>query len=179
MRAATVLEPVETPAATTGAALLDGATMSSAVASQGHAAYSLVFVARAAVVAASTFVCAAAGILAQELLTAPALAGSRSMTGSVVGLVGALLSVVVGLLVWQSYGLFIGQQSDLDALGRALARMRYVLGSFGGEAASARDPAQTDPAGQGAIVARPRKRSAEHRLRSCASGRARDARCSG
>jgi hypothetical protein len=137
MRAATVLRRMEPPAAKTKPAIFEEAEKNSEVASQGHAAYSPVFVARAAVVAASTFVCAVAGILAQELLTAPALAGSRSMTGSVVGLVGALLSVVVGLLVWQSYGLFIGQQSDLDALGRALARMRYVLGSFGGEAAPA------------------------------------------
>ena len=105
---------------------------------QFTAAYSLVFVARAAIIALSTFMSALAGMLAQGRMTASTIAESKSMTGSVVGLVATLSSVVVGLLVWQSYGLFNSQQSDLATLGRSAARMHYFLSPFGPEASAAR-----------------------------------------
>ena len=107
-------------------------------ASQFSAAYSVVFVARAAIIALSTFMSALAGMLAQGQMTAPMIADSKSMTGSIVGLVATLLSVVVGLLVSQSYGLFSSQQSDLATLGRLVARMNYLLSPFGPEADAAR-----------------------------------------
>ena len=106
--------------------------------SQFAAAYSLVFVARAAIIALSTFMSALAGMLAQGQMTASTIAESKSMTTSIVGLVATLLSVVVGLLVWQSYGLFNSQQSDLATLGRLVARMNYLLSPFGPEADAAR-----------------------------------------
>ncbi len=105
---------------------------------QFAATYSLVFVARAAIIALSTFMSALAGTLAQGQMTASTIAESKSMTGSVVGLVATLLSVVVGLLVSQSYGLFNSQQSDLATLGRLVARMNYLLSPFGPEADAAR-----------------------------------------
>lgn len=106
-------------------------------ASQEHAAYSPVFVARAATVAVSTFVSALFGIAVQRFLGPSYVADARIMTTSVVGLVATLLAVVVGLLVSTSYGLFNSQQSDLETIVRSVARMRFVLRHFGAEAETA------------------------------------------
>ena len=77
---------------------------------QEHAAYSLVFVARAAIVAVSTLASALLGISAQQFLGPSCVAEAGSMTNSVVGLVATLLAV---------------------------ARMRFVLRHFGPEAEAA------------------------------------------
>ena len=82
-----------------------------------HDAYSMVFVIRASIGALATFVFALTGILVQWLLTASYMAESRSMITSVVELVATLLSVVIGLLIWTSYGQFNTQQSDVETLG--------------------------------------------------------------
>lgn len=111
----------------TAAMAKDPATNVDRFAMQEHAAYSLVFVARAAIVAVSTLASALLGIAAQQFLGPSYVAEARSMTNSVVGLIATLLSVVVGLLVSQSYGLFNSQQSDLATLGRLVARMNYLL----------------------------------------------------
>ncbi len=101
-------------------------------------AYSMVFVIRAAIGAFATFLSALIGILAQWLVTASYIAESRSMITSVVGLVATLLSVVIGLLVWTSYGQFNTQQSDVETLGRSIARLDFYLRKLGPKAAAAR-----------------------------------------
>ncbi len=103
-----------------------------------HDAYSMVFVIRASIGALATFVFALTGILAQWLVTASYIAESRSMITSVVGLVATLLSVVIGLLVWTSYGQFNTQQSDVETLGRSIARLDFFFRQLGPEAAAAR-----------------------------------------
>ena len=103
-----------------------------------HDAYSIVFVIRASIGALATFVFALTGILAQWLVTASYIAESRSMITSVVGLVATLLSVVIGLLVWTSYGQFSTQQSDVETLGRSIARLDFFFRQLGPEAAAAR-----------------------------------------
>jgi hypothetical protein len=121
------------------ASAMGAVTNGEAIAARGrsHTVYSLVFLVRATVVAVSTFMCALAGILAHWPLAPAVLEQSKSMTGSVVGLVATLLSVVVGLLVSQSYGLFNTHQSDLATLGRSVARIRYLLSPFGPQADAA------------------------------------------
>ena len=71
----------------------------------------LVFVYRAALVGFAAFAAALIGFGLQELLPADYLATSKSMIGSIVGLIASLLSIVLGLLVWTSHGQFIGQQT--------------------------------------------------------------------
>jgi len=115
----------------------DPATNVDRFAMQEHAAYSLVFVAPAAIVAVSTLASALLGISAQQFLGPSYVAEARSMTNSVVGLVATLLAVVVGLLVSTSYGLFNSQQTDLETIVRSVARMRFVLRHFGPEAEAA------------------------------------------
>ena len=121
----------------TAAMAKDPATNVDRFAVQEHAAYSLVFVARAAIVAVSTLASALLGIAAQQFLGPSYVAEARSMTNSVVGLVATLLAVVVGLLVSTSYGLFNSQQTDLETIVRSVARMRFVLRHFGPEAEAA------------------------------------------
>jgi len=98
---------------------------------------SMVFVTYSATAAFATLISALAGILVQWLLTASYIAESRSMVSSVVGLVGTLVSVVIGLLVWTSYGLFNAQQSDLEVVGRSVARLHFALRQFGPQAVTA------------------------------------------
>jgi hypothetical protein len=94
----------------------------------------MVFVYRAAIVALATFVSATAGFGLQWLLPAAYVADSKGMIGSVVGLVAALLSIVLGLLIWTSYGLFAEQQSQLLTVGAALIRFDCALKGYGPEA---------------------------------------------
>ena len=115
----------------------DPATNVERFAVQEHAAYSLVFVARAAIVAVATLSSALLGIAAQQFLGPSYVAEARSMTNSVVGLVATLLAVVVGLLVSTSYALFNSQQTDLETIVRSVARMRFVLRKFDPEAKAA------------------------------------------
>src|SRR5215831_4851318 len=87
---------------------------------------SMVSVTYSVTAALATLVSALVGILVQWLLTASYIAESRNMVSSVVGLVGTLVSVVIGLLVWTSYGLFNVQQSDLEVVGRSVARLHFA-----------------------------------------------------
>ena len=98
----------------------------------------MVFVYRAAIVAFATFVSAMAGFGLQWLLPGAYVADSKGMIGSVVGLVAALLSIVLGLLIWTSHGLFAEQQSQLLTVGAALIRFDYALKAYGPEAAGGR-----------------------------------------
>jgi hypothetical protein len=98
----------------------------------------MVFVYRAAIVAFASFVSAIAGFGLQWLLPVAYIADSKGMIGSVVGLVAALLSIVLGLLIWTSHGLFVEQQSQLLTVGAALIRFDYALKGYGPEAADGR-----------------------------------------
>ena len=98
----------------------------------------MVFVYRAAIVAFATFVSAIAGFGLQWFLPAAYVADSKGMIVSVVGLVAALLSIVLGLLIWTSHGLFAEQQSQLLTVGAALIRFDYALKGYGPEAAGGR-----------------------------------------
>jgi hypothetical protein len=98
----------------------------------------MVFVCRAGIVAFATFVSGMAGFALQWLLPAAYVADSKGMIGSVVGLVGALLSIVLGLLIWTSHGLFADQQSQLLTVGAALIRFDFALKAYGSEAIAGR-----------------------------------------
>ena len=60
------------------------------------------------------------------------------MVGSVVGLVASLLSLVLSLLIWTSYGLFTTQQSQLQTLGRSIIQLDFALSGYGSEALQGR-----------------------------------------
>ena len=83
----------------------------------------LIFVYRAAFVGLAAFGAALVGFGLQEVLPAAYLATSKSMIGSIVGLIASLLSIVLGLLVWTSHGQFISQQTQLQTIAVAALQL--------------------------------------------------------
>ena len=105
---------------------------------EGTEAKQMTFFYRAAAVALLTFLCSLAGIIMQHVLPGSDVSDAQTMTGHVVVLVGSMLSVVLGLLVWHSHGLFNDQQSKLHALASTITHLNFILIRIGPEAAPAR-----------------------------------------
>ena len=95
---------------------------------------SLIFVYRAAIVAAAAFVSALAGFGVHSMLPAGYAAESKGMIGSVVGLVASLLSLVLSLLIWTSYALRTTQESQLQTIAGSIIELDFVLKAYGFEA---------------------------------------------
>jgi hypothetical protein len=94
-------------------------------------------VARALIVALLTFMSALLGFFVQWLL--PAQHEADAVTGSIIGLVTLLLALVLGLLVWMSYGLYATQSSESQTLGPLILKLDFVLEQYGPEACRGRD----------------------------------------
>jgi hypothetical protein len=99
---------------------------------------SMIFVYRAAIVALATFASALIGFGVQWILPAAYAVEAKGMTGSIVGLVASLLSLVLGLLIWTSHGLFTTQQSQLQTIVRSGIILDFTLKEYGAETARAR-----------------------------------------
>jgi hypothetical protein len=80
----------------------------------------MMFVRRAAIVSLVPFASALAGFGLQWLLPAAYVSDSKGIIGSVVGLDATLLTLVLGLLIWTSHGLFTAQQAQLQTIGRSI-----------------------------------------------------------
>ena len=91
----------------------------------------MIFVHRAAIVAAASFVSALAGFGAHWMLPAAYVVESKGMVGSVVGLVASLLSLVLSLLIRTSHGLCTAQQSQLQTIASSIIRLDFVLKAYG------------------------------------------------
>jgi high-affinity Fe2+/Pb2+ permease len=94
----------------------------------------MIFVYRAAVVAFAAFVSALVGFGLQQLLPAAYIADAEGMIGSIVGLVALLLSLVLGLLISTSHGPFTAHHSQMQTVGRSIARLDMTLKAYGPEA---------------------------------------------
>lgn len=90
-------------------------------------------VVKTALVALLTFASSMMGFLVQWLIPAQHIADSRGAIGSVVGLVTLLLALVLGLLIWTSYGVFTTQQSEAQTLGSAIMQLDLALENYGPE----------------------------------------------
>jgi hypothetical protein len=95
-------------------------------------------VARAAFVAISAFACAMAGLLLQLAIPAHVVADGRGAVGSVIGVVALLIALVLGLLIWTSYGVFAAQQAESQTLGVTTLQLDYLLEQYGPEATPGR-----------------------------------------
>ena len=99
----------------------------------------------ALLVAALMFVSGSAGLFLQsrvaEVYTADR---SRDMIGGVCGLVGLLLALVLGLLVWTGYGVFTTQQTELQTLTAKALEFDLEMRQYGPEAKHAREILRTD-----------------------------------
>ena len=92
-------------------------------------------VAGAAVVALLTFMSGLLGFFVQWLLPAQHFADKNGVNGSIIGLVTLLLALVLGLLVWMSYG----QSRQSQSLGPLILKLDRVLEQYGPEARRGRD----------------------------------------
>jgi hypothetical protein len=96
----------------------------------------MVFLYRAAIVSLVTFAFALVGFGLEGVLPAAYVAASKGMIGSVVGLDATLLALVLGLLIWTAHGQFMGQQAELQTIGRAIVLLDIALTGYGPEAAA-------------------------------------------
>jgi hypothetical protein len=95
--------------------------------------------ATALVVALLIFMSGLLGFFAQWLLPAQHLADANGVTGSIIGLVSLLLALILGLLVWMSYGLYTNQKSESQSLGPLILQLDFALQQYGPEARRGRD----------------------------------------
>ena len=73
-------------------------------------------------------------ILPEEHITG----GSREMIAAVVGLLTLLCALVTGLLVWTAYGVYAGQNTQIQALASKVMQLDLALSDYGPEANAAR-----------------------------------------
>jgi hypothetical protein len=86
---------------------------------------------RAVVVACFIFAGAIVGSLLQWLLPTHHLADAKSAISMVQALMTLLLAVVLGLLVWTSYGVYSQQQSEALTLGTQILQLDLTLDRLG------------------------------------------------
>lgn len=95
--------------------------------------------ARTVMVALLTFVSGLLGFLLQWLLPTQHVADAKGMIGSIIGLVTLLLALVLGLLVWTSYGVYTNQNTVSQSLGPLILKLDYALDQYGPAASHGRD----------------------------------------
>lgn len=93
---------------------------------------------RFAVIVAVTFASSMAGLVIQMLLPVQIMTESRGAIGGIVGLITLLLALVLGLLIWASYGVFSTQISEAQSLGPSVLELDLALKRYGPETAQGR-----------------------------------------
>jgi hypothetical protein len=71
------------------------------------------------------------GILLQHSLPSQHLADAKSAITTIQGLVALLLALVLGLLIWTSYGVYSQQQSETHTLGSQVLQLDLALERYG------------------------------------------------
>ncbi len=95
--------------------------------------------ARTLVVAGLTFLSGLLGFLLQWLLPLQAVTEAKGMVGSITGLVILLLALVLGLLVWTSYGVYTTQTAESQSLGPVILQLDFALEQYGADARVGRE----------------------------------------
>jgi hypothetical protein len=95
--------------------------------------------ARTAIVAVLTFASGLLGFLLQWLLPVQDVAGAKDIICSIVGFVTLLLALVLGLLIWTTYGAFVAQNTESQSLGPLILKLDFALEQYGPEADRGRD----------------------------------------
>jgi hypothetical protein len=94
---------------------------------------------RAAWVAIATFGSGMVGFGLQWLLPAQAIADGKGAVGAVSGLIVLLLALVLGLVIWSSYGVFTTQVAETLSLGPIVLQLDLALEQLGPQGAKGRD----------------------------------------
>jgi hypothetical protein len=95
--------------------------------------------ARTLIVALLTFVSGLLGFLLQWLLPVQDVAGAKGIICSIIVFVTLLLALVLGLLIWTTYGAFIAQNAESQSLGPLILKLDFTLEQYGPEADRGRD----------------------------------------
>ena len=94
---------------------------------------------RSLIVVLLTFASGLVGFFLQGLLPVQYVADAKGMIGSIIGLVTLLLALVLGLLVWTSYGVYTNQNTVSQSLGPLILKLDFALEQYGPEASRGRD----------------------------------------
>jgi hypothetical protein len=108
-------------------------------ADQGRMGLGMPFVRRAVLVMCVIFAGCVVGILLQRLLPTQHIADAKSAITTIQGLVALLLALVLGLLIWTSYGVFSQQRSEAHTLGSQILQLDLALERYGPEADRGRE----------------------------------------
>ena len=90
-------------------------------------------------VAVAMFAAGLLGLVLQRVLPEQhTTGGSRDMIGAVAGLLTLLCALVTGLLIWTAYGVYSGQNTQIQALASKVMQLDLALSDYGPEAIPAR-----------------------------------------
>lgn len=93
---------------------------------------------RAIFVAAMSFGASVLGMFLQGAIPGDVLTASKPTVGAMVGIVGLLLALVLGLLIWTAFAVFTTQQTEAFSLAPVIAEIETALELYGPEAAPGR-----------------------------------------
>ena len=99
----------------------------------------MTFVWRALAVMVIVFAGCMLGILLQHSLPSQHIADAKSAITTIQGLVALLLALVLGLLIWTSYGVYSQQQSETHTLGSQVLQLDLALERYGPAAGRGRE----------------------------------------
>ena len=86
-------------------------------------------------VAVAMFAAGLLGLLLQRVLPEKhTTGGSRDMIGAIAGLLTLLCALVAGLLIWTAYGVYSGQNVQIQALASKVMQLDLALADYGPEA---------------------------------------------
>jgi Protein of unknown function (DUF4239) len=97
------------------------------------------FVRRAVLVMCVIFAGCIVGVLLQLWLPTQHIADAKSAITTIQGLVALLLALVLGLLIWTSYGVYSQQRSEAQTLGSQILQLDLALERYGREADRGRE----------------------------------------
>lgn len=104
----------------------------------------MIFVKRAVLIGCLIFVGCIIGVLLQRLLPTQHLADAKGAITTIQGLVTLLLALVLGLLIWTSYGVYSQQQSEAQTLGSQILQLDLALERYGPDADRGRELLKQD-----------------------------------
>ena len=93
----------------------------------------------AVAVAVAMFAAGLLGLFLQRVLPEHhTTGGSRDLIAAVVGLLTLLCALVTGLLIWTAYGVYAGQNTQIQSVASKVMQLDLALSDYGPEANSAR-----------------------------------------
>src|SRR3984957_3108788 len=86
-------------------------------------------------VAVAMFAAGLLGLFLQRMLPEHhTTGGSRDLIAAVVGLLTLLCALVTGLLIWTAYGVYSGQNTQIQTLASKIMQLDFALSDYGPEA---------------------------------------------